>query len=65
WDFLKSVRAEKSKKLLSDSACTEQQVALEVGFGNVTTFRRAFKNAFGESPAQYRKRVKGKVSYQD
>lgn len=56
-DFLATVRIEKAKTLLLNPVYTEGEIAAEVGFGNVTTFRRTFVRIVGETPTKYRKRI--------
>ena len=56
-DFVKGVRIKRACELLLNAHYTETDIALEVGFANVTTFRRAFKKLQRESPTMYRKRI--------
>src|SRR3989338_2794916 len=56
-DFVKGVRVEKARVLILNPRHKEAEIALMVGFTNVTTFRRAFRKIHGESPTEYRKRI--------
>ena len=56
-DFVKRIRIEKARGLVLNPNYTEAEIALAVGFNNVTTFRRAFKKFHGTSPTAYRKRI--------
>jgi AraC-like DNA-binding protein len=47
-----------SQQLLSDSNKPITEIAFEVGYGSITSFNRAFKSAFGQSPSDYRQLTK-------
>ena len=53
--YLKKKRLEKAKKLLIETDLSIKQVAFEIGVGNETNFIRTFKQAFRETPGEYRK----------
>lgn len=53
-DYLKSVRLEKSYKLLQNKDLSIMNIALEVGFNSSKAFNTAFKEKFGHTPHQYR-----------
>lgn len=56
--FLNSYRIEDAKKALADPAQARRQVlqiALDVGFGSIAPFNRAFKEATGVTPTEYRR----------
>lgn len=60
--FLNEWRIPATKALLSDPAQARKQVlqvALEVGFGSIAPFNRAFKEATGETPTAFRRRALG------
>lgn len=60
--FLNSFRLPAAQALLADPAEARRQVlqiALEVGFGSIAPFNRAFKEATGETPTEYRRRMLG------
>lgn len=52
--YLTKVRLEKAKKLMMDSEKSLTEIALECGFSNVKMLHRAFKNAEGCSPSEYK-----------
>lgn len=52
------VRQRRAMELLGRSQRPVKQVALAVGFGNEKSFARAFRQWTGESPADYRLRLK-------
>jgi len=47
-------RLERTTQLLGDRSLSIEQVAIESGFGNVRSLRRAFVAAKGMSPQAYR-----------
>lgn len=56
--FLNTYRIEAAKKRLADPAEVRRQViqiALDVGFGSIAPFNRAFKEATGVTPTEFRK----------
>lgn len=60
--FLNSRRIADAKAILADPANARKQVlqiALDLGYGSVAPFNRAFKQATGQSPTEYRKFVTG------
>lgn len=60
--FLNSFRLPAARTLLADPKEGRKQVlqiALEVGFGSIAPFNRAFKEATGETPTEYRRRMLG------
>lgn len=60
--FLNSYRLEEAQRLLADPAAARRQVlqiALDVGFGSIAPFNRAFKQATGQTPTEYRKAALG------
>ena len=53
--FILNMRLEDAKKMLrGDKSVT--QIALDCGFGSIRNFKRAFKDATGKTPSEYRKR---------
>lgn len=52
-DFLKSIRLEQAKKLLTDSNCNISEIAYLTGFNSPKYFRECFKKQYGESPADF------------
>ncbi len=56
--FLNERRIDDAKRLLSDPANARRQVlhiALDLGYGSIAPFNRAFKNATGKTPTEFRK----------
>ncbi|MBD2848506.1 helix-turn-helix domain-containing protein [Paenibacillus sp. IB182496] len=54
-DYLASVRTERAKRLLADTADSIQDVGLQVGYTHSFSFIRAFKKQTGMTPGEYRK----------
>lgn len=52
--YLASVRVERAKKLLLETNKDIVSIGFEVGYENLSTFYRNFKNMIGVSPAKYR-----------
>ncbi|GJL95620.1 MAG: transcriptional regulator [Hyphococcus sp.] len=60
--FLNERRVEDAKKALTDPTQSRKQVlqiALELGYGSIAPFNRAFKNATGQTPSEFRKTAQG------
>jgi AraC-like DNA-binding protein len=60
--FLNSYRLPAAQALLADPTEAKKQIlqiALEVGFGSIAPFNRAFKEATGETPTDFRRRRLG------
>lgn len=60
--FLNSYRLAEAKRLLADPGQARRQilqVALDVGFGSIAPFNRAFKEATGATPTEFRKNALG------
>lgn len=60
--FLNSYRLEEAKRLLGDPKEARKQVlqiALDVGYGSIAPFNRAFKEATGKTPTEFRKDALG------
>ncbi|MCM1542052.1 MAG: AraC family transcriptional regulator [Blautia sp.] len=55
-DFLETLRIEKACELLQDRTITVNEVAEEVGYNSVQSFRRAFKRVKGVSPKEQREK---------
>lgn len=56
--YLVQVRIENAEKLLINSDQSIYDISLEVGFNDYSYFSKAFKDAFGLSPKDYRKSKK-------
>lgn len=60
--FLNARRIEAAKAMLADPAQARRQIlqiALDVGFGSIAPFNRAFKEATGKTPTEFRKAALG------
>ncbi|SDF55239.1 transcriptional regulator, AraC family [Fontibacillus panacisegetis] len=53
-DYIKLRRLAKASEVLQDKSTRILDIALEVGFSSHETFTRAFKEAFGVTPEEYR-----------
>lgn len=54
FQWIKEIRLQKARKLLDNAKSTVDEVALEVGYEDTTSFIRSFKKSFGISPSKYR-----------
>jgi transcriptional regulator GlxA family with amidase domain len=52
---LQNLRIEEAKRLLEEDALPIDEVSVEVGYMDVSFFRRLFKRLTGLSPGQYRR----------
>ncbi len=55
-DYLWNMRLEKAKSLLIYTDMTVEQISVSVGYLNVSSFRRKFKQEVGVTPSQYREK---------
>ena len=53
--IIREYRLEVGKKLLMEKSLTVSEIAFQVGFSNLNSFGRAFKERFGCSPTQFMK----------
>lgn len=53
-EYLNSKRVERSKQLLTDTQLSVKEIGFQVGFNNMQTFFRVFKQCVGTTPSQYR-----------
>lgn len=51
--YLKKIRLDKARNLLSERGVRVNEAAMEVGYESVTQFSREFKRYFGNSPVSY------------
>ncbi|WP_455258714.1 helix-turn-helix domain-containing protein, partial [Peptoniphilus asaccharolyticus] len=58
--YLVHVRIENAEKLLTNSSQSINDISIEVGFNDYSYFSKAFKDAYGLSPKDYRKNKKSK-----
>lgn len=59
-EYLNTKRIDRAKKLLADTQVNVEQVGFQVGFNNVRSFMRTFKQYVGVSPGSYRVDFAGK-----
>jgi len=60
--FLNAHRLKEAQRLLSDPEQARRQIlqiALDVGYGSIAPFNRAFKEATGATPSDFRKKALG------
>jgi CheY-like chemotaxis protein/AraC-like DNA-binding protein len=57
-EFIKSIRLEKSLKLLIDGGMTINQVAIEVGFNSQSYYNKCFMKQYGIGPREYARKNK-------
>lgn len=57
-DYMTNLRMEKSKKLITDTSMSLKDIALQVGYYNLSSFIRRFKQIQGITPGDYRKLYK-------
>ncbi|WP_309300115.1 helix-turn-helix domain-containing protein [Lentilactobacillus buchneri] len=56
--YLNSFRISKARELLKNTSLPVTDIAFNVGYENLRTFNRNFKDVTGNTPAQYRKSSK-------
>ncbi|GAB4360043.1 MAG: helix-turn-helix domain-containing protein [Gammaproteobacteria bacterium] len=56
--YLQAVRLERARELLESTNESLQRITDRVGYEDVSSFRRLFKESIGLSPAEYRKRFR-------
>ena len=59
-EYINKLRIEKAKELLANSQDTIISIALQCGFGSLSTFYNFFRRLVGMSPTQYSKLFAGK-----
>lgn len=57
-DYVARHRVERAKELLVNPNYRISEIAFEVGFQSLTHFNRSFKRVVGESPSEYRARIR-------
>lgn len=58
FEYLYDVRLRRAAALLKDTDLTHEQIITRTGFKTVNHFGRLFKQAYGESPGRYRRRMR-------
>lgn len=59
-EFVNRQRVERAKRMLVDPEARVTEIAYEVGFQSLSQFNRSFLKIVGDSPTDYRRRLKGK-----
>lgn len=59
--YLQALRVEHAKELLEGSRLSLEQIVAQIGYSDVSAFRRLFVRQAGLSPAQYRQRFRSPV----
>jgi YesN/AraC family two-component response regulator len=57
-DYLGRIRVEKAKNLLLNPHLRVSEIAYTVGFQSLTHFNRVFRKLTGESPTDFREKLK-------
>ncbi|MHA6483428.1 response regulator transcription factor [Paenibacillus sp. strain BS8-2] len=57
WSYLIEVRMQKARELLLNSNLKGYEIALQIGYENGTHFSQLFKEYYGLSPVEYKKRL--------
>ena len=57
-DYCRTLRLERSKKLLNEKGSTANEVSIRCGFRNYSYFSRIFKKKYSVSPAEYIRRMR-------
>jgi len=56
--YLKTIRLQNAKKMLSAKELSITQVARQCGFNSVSYFTKLFKEYFNETPKEFMRRMK-------
>lgn len=54
-DYINVIRIQEARRLLLKSFATMEEIAFQVGYGDVSTFTRNFKKMFGMTPYQWKR----------
>lgn len=57
-NYINKTRMSWAEYLLQNTEMTVAQIALEVGYSEISGFNRIFNNTFSTSPSEYRKKIK-------
>ncbi|WP_221798222.1 GlxA family transcriptional regulator [Oceanobacter mangrovi] len=60
-EYFQTIRCQAARELLQQSNLTVADIALAVGFGDSSYFIRIFRRLAGQSPGEYRDKVRGKL----
>lgn len=56
-EYINNFRINKSVELMQNARLSVNDISRKTGFSNVNTYIRIFKKYYGESPAQYRRKI--------
>ncbi|AGC76085.1 TolB-like protein [Nonlabens dokdonensis] len=62
--FIRQVRLQKGMKLLEETERTVSEIAYEVGFSNNSYFIKCFRDYYGYSPGEARKKIDEQVEFE-
>lgn len=54
--YIEALRMRKAEGLLKNTSCSINEISITLGYSNQFYFSKAFKNVYGTSPSQFRKR---------
>jgi len=57
-EFVKDIRLKRAAQLLTQDKLNISEIAFEVGFNDISYFRKCFKEKFGMSASEYVKKAK-------
>lgn len=60
-EFLRLYRVEQAKELLKQTDYTAAQIGLKTGFASAQSFYSVFKKYVGDTPGNYRQRIRGQL----
>lgn len=63
--YIELIRIERAKRLLTESGDAIDHIRSELGFGDSTAFRRAFRRHTGVTPSDYRNRLGDRFGLRD
>ena len=63
--FIRLVRLQKGMEMLEQTEFTVSEISYQVGFGNNSYFIKCFRDYYGSSPGEFRKRAIEKLDIQD
>ena len=64
-DYIKMTKIKKACEMLENNSVNINEIAYQIGYTNMATFIRHFKQITGETPKQWRKNKNQKVTIQD
>jgi len=54
--YVRQIRLDRARQLLEKGAGTVSEITFMVGYSNTSAFARAFREAFGQAPSEFRKK---------